>query len=60
MRCVIKAALIAVALSGLFAAPVDGYVFSQIDGTQIKSFKKGLRALLEAAGARQDIRDAAR
>ena len=35
---------------------LEGYVFSQIDGTQIKSFKKGLRALLEAAGARQDTR----
>lgn len=35
---------------------LTGYVFSQIDGTQIKSFKKGLRTLLEAAGARQDTR----
>ncbi len=35
---------------------LDGYVFSQIDGAQIKSFKKGLRALLEAANVRQDIR----
>ncbi len=34
----------------------DSYVFAAADGTQIKSFKKGLRALLEAAGARQDTR----
>ena len=35
---------------------LDGYVFSTADGDQIKSFKKGLRALLEAAGVRHDSR----
>lgn len=34
----------------------DSYIFAAADGTQIKSFKKGLKALLEAAGVRQDIR----
>lgn len=34
----------------------EDHVFSMPDGTRIRSFKKGLRSVLEAAGVRQDVR----
>ena len=35
---------------------LDDYIFSRPDGTRIKSFKKGVRSLLEAADVRYDVR----